>query len=223
MRIRKSYGDIDQSGVVSALALSARTGSRLRRLTGCAAAIVLFSAFAASNTAFADRVQGYDRFKFGMTTDEVRTVGPGCVMGLNNPNSYSGLCKGITTASGGPTFYFDPASKRLNGIRIDVVGPAIEGDARTLISSLSRKYKTNYQINDGDIPVFFSTRRQDLAVLAVWQDYSVIGYAYRYGTSRQYVGVYLVYYSDDAAERIRQRLAPLISAQSGSGIDTSKY
>jgi hypothetical protein len=177
-----------------------------------------------SNNAHADRVQGFDRFKFGMTVDEIRTVGPGCQSMLwKGPNSISAWCKGIRTPSGGPEFFLDANSKRLNGIRIDIAGPATEGDARDLLSTLNKKYSKSYNLSESDIPVYFSDRKSDVFPLGAWQDYGVVLFAYRYGPARQYVGVYVMYYSDDAAERIRQRLAPLIRTKNGGGIDASKY
>lgn len=225
----------NKNGIMNSGAAGTAVGAALRqrraRQSACtngrvklAVVSLLLSIFASPTIALADRIQGFDRFKFGMTLEEVRTVGPGCwAMQPNGPNSVSALCRGISTPAGGPEFFFDSTSKLLSGIRIDVVGPATEGDARDLIRSLSRKYKSTYQISDGDIPSFFSSRQGDIAVLGAWEDYGVISFAYRYGTSRQYVGIYMMYYSDAAADRMRQRLAPIIGARSGSGIDTSKY
>ncbi|VDD85441.1 unnamed protein product [Enterobius vermicularis] len=177
-----------------------------------------------SGSAHADRVQGFDRFKFGMTVDEIRTVGPGCQSMLwKSPNSISAWCKGIRTPSGGPEFFLDANSKRLNGIRIDIAGPATEGDARDLLSTLNKKYIKSYNLSESDIPAYFSDRRSDVIPIGAWQDYGVVLFAYRYGPARQYVGIYAMYYSDSAAERIKQRLAPLIRERSGGGIDASKY
>ncbi|WP_124380443.1 hypothetical protein [Ralstonia sp. SET104] len=182
--------------------------------------------FASPKNAFADRIQGFDRFKFGMTLGEIQTVGPGCSRiapsASGRTDTFISMCAGFSMASS-PKFYIDPTTKRVNAIQTTIVFPAMEGDARDLLKGLSKKYSSTYIINDGAISEFFANHSERIAVLGAWLDYSVVLFAERYGSRNQYVQILISYYPDDGVARMKQKLSPLIRARSGSGIDASKY